>query len=166
MRKLQYCLAAAALFAYGAAAACTNFIVTKGASTDGSAMVSYAADSHALYGALYHTPGGKFRAGAMLPVYEWDTGRYLTDIPQAGETYSTVGNMNEHSLIIGETTYGGRPELEDSTGLIDYGSLIYSAPRPPARRSSRSPSWRTPTDMPRAASRSRSSTPKRRGSWS
>ena len=121
MRKLQYCLAAAALFAYGAAAACTNFIVTKGASTDGSAMVSYAADSHALYGALYHTPGGKFRAGAMLPVYEWDTGRYLTDIPQAGETYSTVGNMNEHSLIIGETTYGGRPELEDSTiqtGLI------------------------------------------------
>lgn len=70
-------------------------------------MVSYAADSHALYGALYHTPGGKFRAGAMLPVYEWDTGRYLTDIPQAGETYSTVGNMNEHSLIIGETTYGG-----------------------------------------------------------
>ncbi len=125
MRKLQYCLAAAALFAYGAAAACTNFIVTKGASTDGSAMVSYAADSHALYGALYHTPGGKFRAGAMLPVYEWDTGRYLTDIPQAGETYSTVGNMNEHSLIIGETTYGGRPELEDSTGLIDYGSLIY-----------------------------------------
>ena len=125
MRKLQYCLAAAALFAYGAAAACTNFIVTKGASTDGSAMVSYAADSHALYGALYHTPGGKFRAGAMLPVYKWDTGRYLTDIPQAGETYSTVGNMNEHSLIIGETTYGGRPELEDSTGLIDYGSLIY-----------------------------------------
>ena len=125
MRKLQYCLAAAALFTYGAAAACTNFIVTKGASTDGSAMVSYAADSHALYGALYHTPGGKFRAGAMLPVYEWDTGRYLTDIPQAGETYSTVGNMNEHSLIIGETTYGGRPELEDSTGLIDYGSLIY-----------------------------------------
>ena len=125
MRKLQYCLAAAALFAYGAAAACTNFIVTKGASTDGSAMVSYAADSHALYGALYHTPGGKFRAGAMLPVYEWDTGRYLTDIPQAGETYSTIGNMNEHSLIIGETTYGGRPELEDSTGLIDYGSLIY-----------------------------------------
>ena len=127
MRKLQYCLAAAALFAYGAAAACTNFIVTKGASTDGSAMVSYAADSHALYGALYHTPGGKFRAGAMLPVYEWDTGRYLTDIPQAGETYSTVGNMNEHSLIITETTFGGREELVDSEGRVDYGSLIYIA---------------------------------------
>ena len=105
--------------------ACTNFIVTKGASTDGSAMVSYAADSHALYGALYHTPGGSHKAGTMMPVYEWDTGRYLTDIPQLRETYSTVGNMNEHSLIIGETTYGGRPELADSTGLIDYGSLIY-----------------------------------------
>ena len=125
MKKLRYCLAATAVFAYGAAAACTNFIVTKGASTDGSAMVSYAADSHALYGALYHTPGGSHKAGTMMPVYEWDTGRYLTDIPQLRETYSTVGNMNEHSLIIGETTYGGRPELADSTGLIDYGSLIY-----------------------------------------
>ena len=125
MKKLRYCLAATAVFAYGAAAACTNFIVTTGASTDGSAMVSYAADSHALYGALYHTPGGSHKAGTMMPVYEWDTGRYLTDIPQLRETYSTVGNMNEHSLIIGETTYGGRPELADSTGLIDYGSLIY-----------------------------------------
>lgn len=125
MKKISFCLAAAALFSYGVASACTNFIVTKGASTDGSAMVSYAADSHALYGALYHTPGGTFKAGTMLPVYEWDSGRYLTDIPQVKETYSTVGNMNEHSLIIGETTYGGRPELEDSTGLIDYGSLIY-----------------------------------------
>ena len=78
-----------------------------------------------LYGALYHTPGGKHKSGAMLPVYEWDTGRYLTDIPQVRETWSTIGNMNEHSLIIGETTYGGRPELEDSTGRMDYGSLIY-----------------------------------------
>ncbi|WP_295937491.1 C69 family dipeptidase [uncultured Alistipes sp.] len=125
MKKLQYYLATAAIFAYGAAAACTNFIVTKGASTDGSAMVSYAADSHALYGALYHTPAGQFKAGAMLPVYEWDTGRFLTNIPQVRQTYSTIGNMNEHSLIIGETTYGGRKELADSTGLIDYGSLIY-----------------------------------------
>lgn len=71
----------------------------------------------------------------MLPVYEWDTGRYLTDIPQAGETYSTVGNMNEHSLIIGETTYGGRPELEDSTGLIDYGVAdLHHAPARQDRR--------------------------------
>lgn len=125
MKKLRLILAATGILAYGAASACTNFIVTKGASTDGSVMVTYAADSHALYGALYHTPAGKYKAGTMLPVYEWDTGRYLTDIPQVKETYSTIGNMNEHSLIIGETTYGGRRELEDSTGRMDYGSLIY-----------------------------------------
>ena len=125
MKKLRLILAATTVLAYGTASACTNFIVTKGASTDGSVMVTYAADSHALYGALYHTPGGKYKGGAMLPVYEWDTGRYLTDIPQVKETYSTIGNMNEHSLIIGETTYGGRGELEDSTGRMDYGSLIY-----------------------------------------
>ena len=125
MKKLRLILAATAVCAYGAASACPNFIVTRGASTDGSVMVTYAADSHALYGALYHTPGGKYKSGAMLPVYEWDTGRYLTDIPQVKETWSTIGNMNEHSLIIGETTYGGRPELEDSTGRMDYGSLIY-----------------------------------------
>ena len=105
--------------------ACTNFIVTKGASTDGSAMVSYAADSHQLYGALYFTPGGKHKPGTMLRVDEWDTGKYLGDIPQVASTYTTIGNMNEHSLIIGETTYGGRPELEDPNGTIDYGSLIY-----------------------------------------
>ena len=114
-----------ALLAYGAVSACTNFIVTRGASTDGSVMVSYAADSHALYGALYHTAAGRYAPGTMMPVYEWDTGRYLRDIPQAAQTWSTVGNMNEHSLIIGETTYGGRAELADSTGGIDYGSLIY-----------------------------------------
>lgn len=125
MKKLLLTLAAAAMGCYGTATACTNFIVTKGASTDGSAMVSYAADSHGLYGALYHTPGGRHKAGAMLPVYEWDTGRYLTDIPQVAATYSTVGNMNSRSLIIGETTYGGREELEDKSGKIDYGSLIY-----------------------------------------
>lgn len=125
MKKLRLILAATGVLAYGAASACTNFIVTKGASTDGSVMLTYAADSHALYGALYHTPAGKYKAGTMLPVYEWDTGRYLTDIPQVKETYSTIGNMNEHSLIIGETTYGGRRELEDSTGRMDYGSLIY-----------------------------------------
>ncbi len=127
MRKLHLLLAATAVFAYGTVCACTNFIVTKGASTDGSAMVTYAADSHALYGALYHTPAGKHLPGTMMPVYEWDTGRYLGEIEQAPETYNTIGNMNEHSLIIGETTYGGRAELEDSTGRIDYGSLIYIA---------------------------------------
>ena len=107
--------------------ACTNFIVTKGASTDGSVMVSYAADSHQLYGALYFVPGGKFKAGDMLRVEEWDTGKYLGNIPQIPTTHTTIGNMNEHSLIIAETTYGGRPELEDPNGVMDYGSLIYIA---------------------------------------
>ncbi len=109
--------------------ACTNFIITKGASTDGSVMVSYSADSHQLYGALYkyNAPKGLYKPGTMLPIYEWDTGRYLGEIAQVGQTYSTVGNMNEHQVIIGETTYGGRSELTDSTGRIDYGSLIYIA---------------------------------------
>ena len=104
--------------------ACTNFIVTKGASTDGSVMVTYAADSHQLYGALYKHNGGKQKA-KMLAVNEWDTGRYLGLIEQVPTTYSTISNMNEHSLIITETTYGGRSELEDPKGGIDYGSLIY-----------------------------------------
>ena len=107
--------------------ACTNFIVTKGASSDGSVMVSYAADSHQLYGALYFVPGGKFKAGEMLRVEEWDTGKYLGDIPQVPTTHTTIGNMNSHSLIIAETTYGGRAELEDPNGTMDYGSLIYIA---------------------------------------
>ena len=106
--------------------ACTNFIVTKGASTDGSVMVTYAADSHQLYGALYKHNGGKQKA-EMLAVNEWDTGRYLGLIKQVPTTYSTVGNMNEHSLIITETTYGGRHELVDEKGVMDYGSLIYIA---------------------------------------
>ena len=109
------------------AGACTNFIVTRGASTDSTTLVSYSADSHALYGCLYkfNAPKGGFRPGEMLSVYEWDTGRYLGDIPQVEHPYSTVGNMNEHSLIITETTYGGRGELADSTGRMDYGSMIY-----------------------------------------
>ena len=106
------------------ALACTNFIVTKGASTDGSVMVTYAADSHALYGALYKYNPSK-KPAATMPVYEWDTGKYMGIIEQAATTYATVGNMNEHSLIITETTWGGLPQLEDKTGKIDYGSLIY-----------------------------------------
>jgi len=122
-------MCAAALLTAGtpAADACTNYIVTRGASTDGSVLVTYAADSHALYGCLYkfNAPIRGFRPGTMMPVREWDSGRYLGDIPQIAHPYSTVGNMNEHSLIITETTFGGREELSDSTGRIDYGSLIY-----------------------------------------
>ena len=107
--------------------ACTNVLVTKGASTDGSNMVSYAADSHQLYGELYYAPAGVWQKGDMRQVNEWDTGKYLGQIPQIARTYQRVGNMNEHQLIIAETTYGGRPELEDPKGIMDYGSLIYIA---------------------------------------
>ena len=103
--------------------ACTNFIVTRGASTDGSNMVTYAADSHGLYGTLYQHIPGKYTE--WMDVTEWDTGRHIGKIKQAAVTYRTLGNSNEHSLFITETTFGGRPELEDPNGGIDYGSLIY-----------------------------------------
>ncbi len=106
--------------------ACTNYLITKGASTDGSTMISYAADSHILYGELYHWPAATYPIGTMLDVYEWDTGKYLGEIKQALKTYNVVGNMNENQVAIGETTYGGRPELGSQPGAImDYGSLIY-----------------------------------------
>lgn len=106
--------------------ACTNFLVTRGASADGSTMITYAADSHNLYGELYHWPAAKWPAGSMLDVYEWDTGKYLGKIEQIAETYSVIGNMNEHQLAIAETTFGGRSELGEQAGAImDYGSLIY-----------------------------------------
>ena len=107
--------------------ACTNVLITKGASADGSNMISYAADSHQLYGELYFAPAGTWNAGDMRQINEWDTGKFLGYIPQVARTYQRVGNMNEHQLIIAETTYGGRPELEDPKGIMDYGSLIYVA---------------------------------------
>ncbi|MCF8335947.1 MAG: C69 family dipeptidase [Bacteroidales bacterium] len=112
---------------YLAGNACTNFLVTKSASTDGSTMITYAADSHVLYGELYYRPAADYPEGAMLDVYEWDTGKYLGQIPQVRHTYSVVGNMNEHQVSIGETTYGGREELheKDTNAIIDYGSLMY-----------------------------------------
>lgn len=119
--------ALSAIFMTDDSHACTNVLVTKGASTDGSNMISYAADSHQLYGELYYKPASGWKLGEMLKIYEWDTGRYLGEIPQSSYTYQRVGNMNEHQLIIAETTYGGRSELYDSTGIMDYGSLIYIA---------------------------------------
>ena len=107
------------------APACTNLIVGKNASTDGSTIVSYSADSYGLFGELYHYPAGVHPKGTMINVYEWDTGKYLGQIEQARQTYNVIGNMNEFQLTIGETTFGGRPELVDTLGLIDYGSLIY-----------------------------------------
>ena len=95
--------------------ACTNYIVTRGASADGSVMITYAADSHTLYGELYYKPAKDYPKGALLQIYEWDTGKPLGKITQVLHTYSVVGNMNEHQVAIGETTYGGRPELVDTT---------------------------------------------------
>ncbi len=105
--------------------ACTNFIVTKGASKNGSVMITYSADSHVLYGELYYRPARDYPDGALLDVYEWDTGKFLGRIKQVPHTYSVVGNMNEHQLAIGETTYGGIDGMVDPEGIIDYGSLIY-----------------------------------------
>lgn len=107
--------------------ACTNLIVGRQASTDGSTIVSYSADSYGLFGELYHYPAGTHAKGTMRPVHEWDTGKYLGEIPEARTTYNVIGNMNEHQLTITETTFGGREELVDTTGIIDYGSLIYIA---------------------------------------
>ena len=105
--------------------ACTNLIVGKNASADGSTIVSYSADSYGLFGELYHYPAGVYPKGTMIDIHEWDTGKYLGQIEQARQTYSVIGNMNEFQLTIGETTFGGRPELVDTLGIIDYGSLIY-----------------------------------------
>ena len=104
---------------------CTNFLVTRGASVNGATLITYAADSHVLYGELYYRPAMNYPEGSIFKVYEWDTGKLLGEIKQVLHTYSVVGNMNEHQLAIGETTYGGRPELVDTTGIVDYGSLMY-----------------------------------------
>lgn len=114
------------LFAASAADACTNFLFTKGATTDGSTMITYAADSHTLYGELYYRKVADYPAGTMFQVIDWDSGTPLMKIPQVAHTYSVVGNINEHQLAIGETTYGGRDELaKEIEGGIDYGSYIY-----------------------------------------
>lgn len=109
-----------------AALACTGLIATPGATADSSALVTYAADSHTLYGELYHKPGATHQKGEMRKVVEWDTGKPLGEIPEAPVTYTRIGNMNEHGLAITESTWGGHHELAGS-GMIDYGSLIYIA---------------------------------------
>ncbi|MDE7125047.1 MAG: C69 family dipeptidase, partial [Muribaculaceae bacterium] len=116
---------AATIMSVSASLACTSLIATKGASSDGSTMITYAADSHVLYGELYNQPAADHPAGAVRRVIDWDTGRYLGDIPEVAHTYATIGNMNEHALTISESTWGGREELHDPEGIVDYGSLIY-----------------------------------------
>ncbi len=126
MNKLYFTLLFLAIGAFTTASACTNFLLTKSTTKDGSTMVTYSADSHVLYGELYHWPAGTWPAGTMLDVYDWDSGKFLGKIPQAAQTYNVVGNMNEHQLAIAETTFGGRAELHHQEGaIIDYGSLIY-----------------------------------------
>lgn len=130
MKKNFLIMMLAMLIGAPAGFACTNFLVTKGASKDGSVMISYAADSHVLYGELYHWPAATWPEGTMLDIYEWDTGKFQGKIKQARETYNVTGNMNEHQVAIGETTYGGRSELgtgKQADAIMDYGSLIYVA---------------------------------------
>ena len=118
----------ALLLAAGSALdACTNLLVTKGASRDGATMITYAADSHTLYGELYFKRGGRHLPGEFRDIIEWDTGKALGRIPEAPVTYTRVGNMNEFQLAIAETTFGGRKELAGPSGILDYGSLIYVA---------------------------------------
>ena len=124
-KTLSIALTMSLLAGINAANACTNFLVTKGATTDGSTFITYAADSHVLYGELYYRAAAKFPKGTEFDVIDWDSGRPLGKIKQAAETYNVVGNMNEYQLVIGETTYGGVAELEHCEGIIDYGSLIY-----------------------------------------
>lgn len=128
MKKFWIAIAACLSFSsLGDASACTGLLVGKKASTDGSVMISYAADSYSLYGELYRWPAAVWPAGAKLQIKEWDTGKPLGEIAQVRQTYAVVGNMNEHQVAITESTFGGRKELVDTTGIMDYGSLIYVA---------------------------------------
>jgi len=117
----------AALVPPSPAVACTNILVARGATADGSTFITYAADSHELYGELAHTPAGKHPPGATRDVHEWDTGKFLGRIRQAPVTYNVVGHMNEHQVSVAESTFGGRKELVDPKGGIDYGSLMFIA---------------------------------------
>ncbi len=126
-RWLVVPVAAAALLGPPAAEACTNFLISRGATADGSTMITYAADSHEFYGDLVLRPAADHAPGAMREIVEWDTGDVLGEIPEVPHTYSVVGNMNEHQVAVGETTFGGRAELVDPDGLIDYGSLMFIA---------------------------------------
>lgn len=127
MKKILLAIAAVIFLGNSKAFACTNFIVGKNASVDGSVMCTYNADSYGAFFSLYHSPAGKHAKGEMVQIYDWDTNEYHGEIPQAEETYNVIGNINEYQVTIGETTYGGREEMVDSTGILDYGSLIYIA---------------------------------------
>ncbi len=125
MKRIIMMMALAGAMCVQSSQACTNFIVGKNASADGSVFVTYNADSYGAFMPLYHYPAAKHQPGEIRKVYEWDTNKYLGEIAEAPETYNVIGNSNEWQVTIGETTFGGRHEMADSTGIIDYGSLIY-----------------------------------------
>ncbi len=127
MTHLRSTLAALALLPITAAMACTNFIVTPGASADGSTFISYNADDYGMFIGLCHYQAGVHPKGTMRDIVNWDTNIWAGQIPEAPETYNVIGNINEYQVAIGETTYGGREEMVDTTGLLDYGTLIYLA---------------------------------------
>ena len=129
-RALGLMAVAALVMGWGAQShACTNLIAGKKATVDGSTLITYAADSHTLYGFLEYYPAADHKAGDMRKIYDWDSGKYLGEIPEVAHTYKVVGNINEHQVTVAESTWGGRHECEDTTGtaLVDYGSLMYIA---------------------------------------
>ena len=113
-----------AVFVSAGAAACTNFLVGKDASTDGSVFISYNADSYGMFGKLVYLPHEKHPKGAMRKIIDGDTNHYYGEIPEARETYTVMGYINEFQVSIMETTFGGREELVNDKGLIDYVSLM------------------------------------------
>jgi dipeptidase len=124
IRNSQFLIIVILFFSFDSNA-CTNFLISRGATLDKTPMISYSADSHVLYGELYYRPAADYAKGTWMDIYEWDSGKRLGRIMQAPHTYSVIGNMNEHQVAIGETTFGGRPELVDTTAVVDYGSLMY-----------------------------------------
>ena len=127
MKVFKYMLAIALMALIHDTNACTNFLITKGASTDGSNFISYCADSHIRYGELYYTPAADWPEGCMRMCYDRSTNRPRGMVPQPAHTYQVVGFINENQVAMGETTFGGREELIDPTGIIDYGSLMFIA---------------------------------------
>ena len=127
MKKLQYLFLVALFAVFNTAQACTNFLITKGASVDGSTFISYCADSHIRYGELYFTPAADWPEGSMRVCYDRGTNAPRGSVPQPAHTFQVVGYINEHQVGLGETTFGGREELIDPTGIVDYGSLMFIA---------------------------------------
>ena len=127
MMAIRTLLTAALLTVAAGASACTNFIVARGASADGSVICTYNADDYGMFMGLAHYPAGTHARGEMRKIYDWDTNEYHGEIPEAPVTYNVIGNINEYQVTIGETTYGGREEMIDPQGIMDYGSLIYVA---------------------------------------